>query len=378
MRYFNYLSNSDRRSLFFQQPKPFDKTTERGVLRGAVGGLLYIPGVNPSIADVVLKDKVQGLASLAICLEDAVGDREREAAIANTDEQLSRIEQALLDKSLSPDRLPLLFVRVKDVDMLEQLSDFFVRHSGVLTGVILPKVTRESLERAMPIVADIDRQTKEPFYSMPILESAELMLCEDRIRFLQELASMADRFFECILNIRVGATDLCGLYGIRRSVDTSIYQVAPVAACITDVVRVFSLGDRYTVSGPVWEYYSTIARARAQQSWAEMEGLIQEVYLDLQNGFWGKTCVHPTQLLPVQASYAVSYEMYHDAMTVLNGDTEHIGVMPSTRHNKMNELKPHALWAEKILRRAGLYGVYQENTDAKGLLRAVYKEGAHP
>ena len=52
-----------------------------------------------------------------------------------------------------------------------------------------------------------------------------------------------------------------------------------------------------------------------------------------------------------------------------------MGVMPSIRHNKMNELKPHALWANKMLRQAELYGVYQENTDAKGLLRAVYNEG---
>ena len=242
---------------------------------------------------------------MAICLEDAVGDQERDAAVANVGRQLASIKQALFEGSLSRDRLPLLFVRVKDVDMLENLAELFLANNSILTGVILPKATSQSLRRALPIVSDIDRQAEAPFYIMPILESVELMLCNDRIEMLRELAAIADPFFDRILNIRVGATDLCGLYGIRRCVDTTIYSIPMVASCIADIVRVFGLGDRYTISGPVWEYYSTIARARALRSWAEVEGLMKEVYFDLQNGLCGKTCVHPTQLLPVQASYAI-------------------------------------------------------------------------
>src|SRR5699024_2940753 len=125
--------------------------------------------------------KVQGLASMAICLEDAVGDQEREEAVLNVEKQLSDIRRALLGGSLSRDRLPLLFVRVKDVDMLERLAGLFVENSPVLTGVILPKTTRESLQRALSIVETINQEAKEPFYIMPILESVELMLCDDRI-----------------------------------------------------------------------------------------------------------------------------------------------------------------------------------------------------
>lgn len=220
------------------------------MLRSAVGGLLYIPGGNPTIAQILQTGKVQGLASMAICLEDAVGDQEREEAVLNVEKQLSDIRRALLGGSLSRDRLPLLFVRVKDVDMLERLARLFVENSPVLTGVILPKTTRESLQRALSIVETINQEAKEPFYIMPILESVELMLCDDRISLLRELASIAEPFFDRILNIRIGATDLCGLYGIRRNVDTPIYQVATVASCIADIVRVFGLGDRYTISGP--------------------------------------------------------------------------------------------------------------------------------
>lgn len=371
MRYFDYLSEGDRTSLFFRQSEPFYKTTDRDTLRNAVGGLLYIPGVNQTIAQIVLKGKVRGLSSMAICLEDSVGDQEREAAMENTARQLERLHRALSDGTLPRDALPLLFVRVKDGEMLECMADLFVRYSAVLTGAILPKVCRADLERSLSVVSDISGQAGDPFYAMPILESAELMLCGDRIALLRDLKSVTDRYYAHILNMRVGATDLCGLYGIRRGPDTPIYSVTMVANCIADVVRVFGAEDRYTISGPVWEYYSTAARSRAIQNWNEIEGLMREVYLDQQNGVCGKTCVHPTQLLPVQAGYVVPYEVYHDAATILGGDQDRLGVLPSVRQNKMNELKPHALWAAKILRQADVYGVYQEDTDARGLLRAV-------
>lgn len=216
MRYFNYLSEGDRSSLFSRQCEPFYKTTDRDALRIAVGGLLYIPGVNQTIAHIIIRGKVQGLSSMAICLEDSVGDQERENAVENTGRQLEQLDRAAGDGILPRDCLPLLFVRVKDADMLERMADLFVRYSTVLTGVILPKVCRADLERYLKLVSDINSRSKDPFYAMPILESEELMLCGDRIGLLRELKAVTDRHYGRILNMRVGATDLCGLYGIRR------------------------------------------------------------------------------------------------------------------------------------------------------------------
>lgn len=375
MRYFDYLSDGDGRSLFSRPPEPFDKTAKRELLRDAVGGLLYIPATNPDIAEIILSGKVRGLTSMAVCLEDSVGDHARAEGIENAGRQFARLLTALEGGRLSPDRLPLLFVRVKDNDMLEQMAGLFVKYSRVLTGVILPKVSREGLERGLSLTAEIGGQASDPFYAMPILEGPDLMLERDRIGLLQDFRSIADRYYDQILNIRVGATDLSGLYGIRRAADTPIYSVSVVGACIGDVVRIFGIGDRYTISGPVWEYYSTPARGRALGQYDEIAGLLNELRLDVQNGIWGKTCVHPSQLLPVQASYVVSYERYHDALAVAGGNQGEVGVLASARHNKMNELKPHALWASKVLRRAGLYGVYQENTDCAGLMRALCAGG---
>lgn len=254
------------------------------------------------------------------------------------------------------------------------MADCFVRYSRVLTGTILPKVTLGGLENDLSLVADIGRQTKEPFYAMPILESPELMYVSDRMDLLRAEKDITDRFYQTVLNIRVGGTDLCGLYGIRRAVDTSIYQVRAISACLEDVLRVFAFDDRYTVSGPVWEYYSPPEYADVLEYSEELRGLLREVHLDLQNGMMGKTCLHPTQLAPVQASYVVPHELYCDAVALVEENPENCGAMASESHNKMNEVKPHSLWARKMLRRAALYGVYHVDTDHMTLLRSLERE----
>lgn len=371
MRYFNFLNKYDLDTLFLHPPQPFDKTTKQETLRSAVGSLLYTPGVNRTIAQIILTGKIQGLASMVICLEDSVGDLERDAAIENTESQLAKLRGALENGSLLRENLPLLFIRVKDVCMLEQIADLLVRYSCVLTGVVLPKITLDDLERAMSVVTDIHRQAPEPFYAMPILESQELMLCSDRVGLLQGLKAVTDRYYSRILNIRLGATDLCGQYGIRRRVDTPIYSISMISACIGDMIRVFGSEDRYTISGPVWEYYRSVAQANALGNWSEIDGLMHEVDLDLQNGLCGKTCIHPTQLLPIQACHVVPYEAYQDAITIFEGDPFRVGVLSSAQKNKMNELNPHAIWAEKTLRQARIYGVFHKNINARELLWAT-------
>lgn len=368
MNYFDYLSDGDLDKLFLCPPSPFCKQTPPDLLRRAVGGLLYIPGSHPEISQIITEGRVRGLASLAICLEDAVGDTAREAAEANVRRQLSLLLDALESGALPTDKLPLLFVRVKDVEMLRRMSDCFAAASRVLTGVVIPKIPAENLEQALTLTDSIAARAADPFYAMPILESEELMRCDNRLSLLRDLLAVADAHPGRVLNIRVGATDLCGLYGIRRNVDTPIHSIPLIADCISDVVRVFGLEDRYTVSGSVWEYFGG---ARRSGECRELEGLWREVRLDLQNGILGKTCIHPSQLLPVQAAYAVPFETYQDAASVTGGDRDALGVLPSAGRNKMNELKPHALWARKTLLQARIYGVYRENTGPRELLRAV-------
>lgn len=367
MKYYQHLTVEEQTHLFWRTPSPFDKQTPRERLRRAVGGLLYTPGSRTDGADIVLEQRVPLLTSMAFCLEDAVGDCARRAAEENTVRQLERLCAASEQGQLPPEKLPLLFVRVKDLAMLERLGDAFARLSPVLTGVILPKVTADGLEGLLQCVESIAARAVQPFYAMPILESEELMDSKDRLALLRQMRESTEAHYDRILNIRVGATDLCGLLGVRREVDTPVYKVLPVAQVLADGVRVFGLGDRYTLSAPVWEYYGPAGSA-------ERVGLERELALDRQNGFLGKTCVHPAQLPAVQAACAVPWELWEDARSILAEEAPERGVLAGTRRNKMNERKPHAVWAEKILAQADVYGVLREGVSRAALAAAL--EGA--
>lgn len=92
---------------------------------------------------------------------------------------------------------------------------------------------------------------------MPILETAKVIQKESRMDELIGIKNLLDRYKEHILNVRIGATDFCGLYGIRRSADTTVYDIAVLRDCISDIINVFQRFDSpYVVSGPVWEYFS--------------------------------------------------------------------------------------------------------------------------
>lgn len=372
MEYFDYFSGQERESLFFQKPASFSCRSPRSLLRCAVGALLYTPAANEKIADAVINRSIQGMTSLAICLEDAVSDADREHCIQNMRGQIQRISKAVQEGACI--QLPLLFVRVRDERMLLNLQAFFAENTNVLTGVILPKVSLQSLQVCLDLVEEINQNADRPFYAMPILETESIIAGRKRTAHLMQIRDLTDRYYSHILNIRIGATDFCGLYGIRRACNTPIYDVAVVSSCIADIVRVFGLHDRYTISAPVWEYFSKLASADC--GCPELNGLLREVDLDLQNALLGKTAIHPRQLPAIQAMYAVSYESYQDASAIFSANSLSNGVLCSEFHNKMNEPRPHELWARKILKRAEIYGVYRKGKGPKDLMDLAYGKEA--
>ena len=87
-----------------------------------------------------------------------------------------------------------------------------------------------------------------------------------------------------------------------------------------------------------------------------MDGLIREVELDKANGLTGKTVIHPSHVLAVNALQVVTHEEYADAVDVLSSHGQG-GVAASGYGNKMNESKPHTAWARRTATRARMFGV---------------------
>jgi citrate lyase beta subunit len=390
MELFTYFYEDEIKRFFFQKPQVFTKYSNRELLSYGLGATLYMPATRPNIHQESLSKKHEGLTSLVIDLEDAVGDNEVTSAEEMLIKELLKLSGELNKGFLSYTDLPLMFIRIRNLEQFRRVTEQLGEAIKLLTGVVLPKFTAENGEEFLIEVRRI-HTTEAPFYAMPILETAKVIQKETRMEELMSIKDLLDRYKENILNVRIGATDFCGLYGIRRSADTTVYDIAVLRDCISDIINVFQRFDSaYVVSGPVWEYFSAKKRMlkpqlrqtpfrerygdeglkwRAKLIDEHMDGLIHEILMDIANGITGKTIIHPSHIKVVQALNVVSYEEFIDASNIIKASTGEIGVMKSNFANKMNEIKPHFYWAKKTILKSQLYGVLHEEFTTIDLIK---------
>ncbi|MEH7500521.1 HpcH/HpaI aldolase/citrate lyase family protein [Neobacillus drentensis] len=390
MEFFTYFYKDEIKRFFFQKPQAFTKYSNRELLSYGLGATLYMPATRPNIHQEILSKKHEGLTSLVIDLEDAVGDNEVTGAEEMLINELLKLYGELNKGFLSYMDLPLMFIRIRNLEQFKRVTEQLGDAINLLTGVVLPKFSAENGEELLMEVRRI-HTNEHPFYAMPILETAKVIQKETRMEELMSIKNLLDRYKDNILNVRIGATDFCGLYGIRRSADTTVYDIAVLRDCISDIINVFQRFDcAYIVSGPVWEYFSAKKRMlkpqlrqtpfrerygdeglkwRAKLIDEHMDGLIQEILMDIANGLTGKTIIHPSHIKVVQALNVVSYEEFVDASNIINAATGEIGVMKSNFANKMNEIKPHYYWAKKTILKSQLYGVLHEEFTTIDLIK---------
>lgn len=390
MRFFTYFYDNELDQLFFEKPKNFNKYTERELLAYGLGATLYMPATRPNIHQDILSKKHEGLTSLVIDLEDAVGDNELGLAEEQLIEELLKLYGEFNKNYITIDDLPLMFIRIRSLEQLIRIKEQLGGAITLLTGVVLPKFCLETGEQLLAEIVKIHTE-QQPFYALPILETDNIIQKESRMRELIGIKSLLDQYKDNVLNVRIGATDFCGLYGIRRSVDTTVYEIAVLRDCIADIINVFQRSDSpYVISGPVWEYFSAKPRMLKPQlrqtpfrerygdeglKWRSelidqnMDGLIREIMMDIANGLTGKTIIHPTHIKVVQALNVISYEEYIDACAIIEAANGEIGVKKSNFANKMNEIKPHYYWAKKIILKSQLYGVLHEGVTNIDLIK---------
>ncbi|WP_435602611.1 HpcH/HpaI aldolase/citrate lyase family protein [Streptomyces sp. bgisy130] len=385
MQHFGHLAPEARKALFHQEPVEFTADSPAGTLAVALGATLYSPATRPSLAADVLKQAGRGVMSMVLCLEDSIGDGDVEAGEENLVRQLALLDEA----AAAGTGLPLLFVRVRTPGQIPDL----VRRMGTavhrLSGFVLPKFTEERGVPFLEALAAAESDCSRRLFAMPVLESPQLLHLETRAETLQGIARTVDKYRDRVLALRLGVTDFCSAYGLRRPPDMTAYDVQIVASVIADVVNVLGRADGtgFTVTGPVWEYFRLHERmfkpqlrrspflGRAEELRTaliehDMDGLLREIELDRANGLQGKTCIHPSHVAPVHALSVVSHEEFSDAVDILRPERGDGGVLRSSYTNKMNEVKPHRAWAERTLLRAEAFGVAREGVGFVELLTA--------
>ncbi|WP_282172775.1 HpcH/HpaI aldolase/citrate lyase family protein [Cytobacillus firmus] len=390
MRLFSDIPGEKINKMFYKEPSYFNKRSDRELLSYALGATLYMPATRPNIHQDLLSKKHAGLSSMVICLEDAIGDDEVELAENLLCSELENLSSDLVKGLCEEEDLPLIFVRIRSYEQLMRLKSRIPNGMHLLTGFVLPKF---SPAEGCKILTEIKELNSHGYclYAMPILETKEIIQKETRLEELIGIKKVLDQYFELILNVRIGATDFSGLYGIRRNSDTTVYDIAVIRDCISDIINIFLRADQpYVISGPVWEYFSSKERLlkpqirqtpfmerlgqdglkmRTDLIDRHMDGLIREIAMDISNGLTGKTIIHPTHIRPVQALNTVTLEEYLDAQSIAGQAGGKIGVMKSNYQNKMNEIKPHLYWAKKILLKSEVYGVLQDEITYIDLLK---------
>ncbi|GGP34022.1 HpcH/HpaI aldolase/citrate lyase family protein [Streptomyces calvus] len=388
MRHFGHIGPAVRKRLFYREPSEFTADSPARLLSAALGATLYSPATRPRLADDVVKQGGRGVVSMVLCLEDSIGDADVTAGEENLVRQFA-------DLAGRPGvDLPLLFIRVRTP---EQIPDL-VRRLGpavrLLAGFVLPKFTAERGLPFLEALAGAEADSGRRLFAMPVLESPELLYRETRVETLEGIFRVIDKYRDRVLALRLGVTDFCSSYGLRRGPDMTAYDIQIVASVIADVVNMLGRADGtgFTVTGPVWEYFRVQERMfkpmLRQSPFLEvqavalretliehaMDGLLREISLDRANGLQGKTCIHPSHVLPVHALSVVSHEEFSDAQDILRPERGGGGVLRSAYTNKMNEVKPHRAWAERTMLRAEAFGVANEDIGFVELLAAGLAE----
>ena len=308
-----------------------------------LGATLYMPATRTDIADAILHNKISGLRSLVICLEDAVSEQDIPQALQNLRALLTHLAQAKTAQGNAC--WPLFFIRPRDTAMGEML----VREMDIsaIDGFVLPKFTLA----ALPVWWRILESTE--LCMMPTLETEEVF----DVLQMRELATtlLNHPCHTRIIALRIGGNDLMNVISLRRSHHLTLYD-GPMGYAIKMLVAVFASRD-FALTAPVCEHID------------DHQIMDRELALDMAHGLVGKTAIHPNQISKIEAALMVSPADHADALRILNS-TQAVFKSQGT----MCEPATHRRWASAILARAQVYGIATEQTpDGIRLVTATLK-----
>ncbi|MCC0679243.1 HpcH/HpaI aldolase/citrate lyase family protein [Clostridioides sp. ES-S-0005-03] len=357
MKYFDYICKEDLEKIFLKVPEDFNANTEKDVLKYALGAFLYVPATQYNMIYKSIIGDVKGVRPLAICLEDAVGANGESEAIENLKLILKNISN---ENITNKDGIPLIFVRIKDVEQLLRIKEIIIKNNNTITGILIPKANSELIENCIEVLNSIGLQN---MYVIPIIETREFIYKENKELSFSSLYNTILRYKSRILSIRIGLTDILGMYGIRRNKNFFIYNNLICSSFILDIITYLQRPEiDIPISGGVSEFFDMTNEEIRNK-------YIEEILLDKFHGLVGKTVIHPMQIQIVQALSAVSYEDFTDALEILDSTNSKYGVSKGILGERMNETNPHFLWAKKTLILSKIYGVLNKGVDYEELLK---------
>ncbi|WP_047278515.1 HpcH/HpaI aldolase/citrate lyase family protein [Pseudomonas lundensis] len=293
----------------------------------ALGATLYMPATRADILDVVFGEKIQGLRSLVVCLEDAVAETDVQQALSNLKHLLLGIEA----RGGRPSGGPILFVRPRDAEMAAVLNEWsLMRH---VDGFVVPKLRLSNIRQWQQAV------TRHELMLMPTLETPEVF---DPGAMVELRDAMLEQLTGRIIALRIGGNDLMGCLGLRRSPALTLYST-PMSYVIPMLCGVMGAAG-FALTAPVFEQLNT------------PHLLEQELALDMAHGLVGKTAIHPSQITVIHKALQVTLEDLNSARQILSESAPAVFKF----NDAMCEPATHYKWAQTVIERAHWQGVRTE------------------
>lgn len=297
----------------------------------ALGATLYMPATRPDILDVVMGEKIHGLRSLVVCLEDAVADTDVQQALSNLKNLLLGVDA----RGGRPSGGPMVFVRPRDAAMAAVLNEWsLMRH---VDGFVVPKLRLSNIHQWQQAV------TRDELMLMPTLETPEVY---DPSAMVELRGAMLELLPERIIALRIGGNDLMGCLGLRRNPAMTLYST-PMSYVIPMLCGIMGSAG-FALTAPVFEQLNT------------PQLLEHELALDLAHGLVGKTAIHPSQIAIIHKALQVSLEDLNSARHIVSEAAPAVFKF----NDAMCEPATHYTWAQKTIERAHWQGVRPECSSA--------------
>lgn len=355
------MDSIGKKKIYFKNPKKVTKYSSKNQLSRALGAALYIPA-SQFVSLVYGSEHWKRANSLVLDLEDSIAEREEKESMVAVLNLLDRYESWS-----KQEHLPLLLIRISNI---EQLSYFIQELNGKKTpllGFVFPKFEAYEHAKYFEVLHRYDTEGEPPLYALPVLETSTYLRPSNDEDVWHHLKECLTCYQPHLLGVRIGLTDFSNVFGIRKTLEQTAYDLSFYQIFITKVMYYLLRDEAIHCSGPVFEYFDTMEA----QSWKE--AYQKELELDRSHGLLGKTVIHPSQISYVQASLTVLYSDYEDACRIMEQQNEGGGVFRG-REGRMNEVNPHFNWAVKQIQLAEVYGVLNTNITRKDLVK--YLENA--
>lgn len=289
------------------------------------GASLYLPATRSDLVPIGKGEKIAGLRSVIFCTEDAIREDEVPFALDNLQTALRAFAVGGVSATA-----PVRFFRPRTPQILQTV----LRMKGVetLRGFVLPKFTLSTLESWFRILSEHPQ-----FLCMPILETEDVFDAMSMRKLRDALLASPQR--EQVAVLRVGGLDLLHLLGIRRQCSKTIYDTA-LQYSLQQLSSIF-IPKQFVLSAPAFECigYDDI--------------LQKEIEMDMLNGYYLKSIIHPDQIPAVENAYKVRKKDFEVAQALLNPHASAVFRLD----DRMCEKNTHSNWARCIVRLAEIYGL---------------------